>query len=290
MRRTLFIFAALLLCNYAFAQQGEIIYTDFEPDISVDYIDYFDPPYDPDINLDFDQDGNNDFKIYADYEWWGHWVSAILHSLSSQWSFRLPCYIFDPIEYLPINGDTIREGDTIASIEDCWYTNYRFFYNPAGLPNEQSVWIGSPYDHYFISTRNLTDDGYCYGWMDVNMRVLAGPYGAYHLYVTVFRMAYCTIPNYPLCVGQTDFTWDLQENMTTVQATVYPNPTTGLVTITGQDLKQAEVFNTLGQCVATAKGEGEQMTMDISALPASIYFVNVTDKDGRKSVKKVVKE
>ena len=103
-------------------------------------------------------------------------------------------------------------------------------------------------------------------------------------------MAYCTIPNYPLCVGQTDFTWDLQENMTTVQATVYPNPTTGLVTITGQDLKQAEVFNTLGQRVATAKGEGERMTVDISALPAGVYMVNITDKDGRKCVKKVVKE
>ena len=104
-------------------------------------------------------------------------------------------------------------------------------------------------------------------------------------------MAYCTIPNYPLCVGQTDFTaWDVEENESTSFATLYPNPTTGHVTINGKDLKQAEVLNTLGQRVATAQGEGEQMTVDISALPTGVYFVNITDKDGRKCVRKVVKE
>ena len=71
---------------------------------------------------------------------------------------------------------------------------------------------------------------------------------------------------------------------------LYPNPTTGQVTITGKDLKTAEVFNSLGQCVATVKGEGEHLTVDISNLPAGVYFVNITDSEGRKCVKKVVKE
>ena len=88
------------------------------------------------------------------------------------------------------------------------------------------------------------------------------------------------MPNYT--VGEQSATQDF--------CILHPNPTTGKVTITGKDLKQAEVFNTLGQHVATAKGEGERMTVDISALPAGVYFVNVTDKDGRKCVRKVVKE
>ena len=71
---------------------------------------------------------------------------------------------------------------------------------------------------------------------------------------------------------------------------LFPNPTNVQVTITGKDLKTAEVFNTFGQHVATAQGEGEQMTVDISNLPAGVYFVNITDKDGRKCVRKVVKE
>lgn len=73
-------------------------------------------------------------------------------------------------------------------------------------------------------------------------------------------------------------------------ATLHPNPTNGLVTITGNDLKQAELINTLGQCVASVKGEGGQLTVDISGLPAGVYFVNITDGEGRKCVKKVVKE
>jgi hypothetical protein len=58
----------------------------------------------------------------------------------------------------------------------------------------------------------------------------------------------------------------------------------------GQDLKTVEVFNTLGQQVSASGGKGERITLDISKLPAGIYFVNITDGEGRKCVKKVVKE
>ena len=73
-------------------------------------------------------------------------------------------------------------------------------------------------------------------------------------------------------------------------ATLHPNPTNGQVTILGTNLKQAQIINALGQCVATVKGEGEQFTLDISNLPAGVYFVNITDGEGRKCVRKVVKE
>ena len=82
---------------------------------------------------------------------------------------------------------------------------------------------------------------------------------------------------------------DLEEKENLV-CDLYPNPTNAQVTITGKDIKQAEVFNTFGQRVATAQGGDERITVDISALPAGVYFVNVTDKDGRKCVRKVVKE
>ncbi|MBR5082589.1 MAG: T9SS type A sorting domain-containing protein [Bacteroidales bacterium] len=38
------------------------------------------------------------------------------------------------------------------------------------------------------------------------------------------------------------------------------------------------------------KSEGNKLNIDIAVLPAGIYFVSVTDKEGRKSVQKVVKE
>lgn len=85
--------------------------------------------------------------------------------------------------------------------------------------------------------------------------------------------------------------YDVEEYATEQSfATIHPNPTTGQVTIMGQDLKAAVVFNTLGQQVATASGEGETLHIDIANLPAGVYFVNITDGEGRNCVKKVVKE
>lgn len=72
--------------------------------------------------------------------------------------------------------------------------------------------------------------------------------------------------------------------------TIHPNPTNGMVTVAGTNLHQAVVVNSHGQRVATAQGGGEQLTVDISGLPAGIYFVNITDNEGRKCVRKVVKE
>ena len=135
--------------------------------------------------------------------------------------------------------------------------------------------------------RNGIEGEYFYGWMEA-YAVVTYNYDSVWFYLA--RTAYCTIPNYPLRWGQTSLTDDIVENEATVFATLHPNPTTGQVTIMGNDLKQAEVFNALGQRVATINGEGGQLTMDISKLPAGVYFVNVTDAEGRKCVKKVVKE
>ena len=71
---------------------------------------------------------------------------------------------------------------------------------------------------------------------------------------------------------------------------IYPNPTNGLATVTGKNLKSAEVFNILGQRVAKVQGQGETMQIDIAKLPAGVYFVNIMDEEGRKCVRKVVKE
>lgn len=132
----------------------------------------------------------------------------------------------------------------------------------------------------------LGDDRY-YGWW--NGTVVWGQNG--NPILTLRESCYCTIPNYPLHWGQTSFDWvDIEENESTACANVYPNPTTGNVTVTGKDLKQAEVLNTLGQRVATAVGEGETLQVDLSGLPAGVYFVNVTDSEGRKCTRKVVKE
>ena len=56
------------------------------------------------------------------------------------------------------------------------------------------------------------------------------------------------------------------------------------------NLSQAQVINMLGQQVISMQGKGDEIQINMAALPAGIYFVNVTDEDGRKCVRKVVKE
>ena len=85
--------------------------------------------------------------------------------------------------------------------------------------------------------------------------------------------------------------YDVEEHPTEQAfVTIYPNPASSTFTITGKNLKSAEVLNALGQRVATAKGKGETLQIDIANLPAGIYFVNITDEEGHKCVRKVVKE
>ena len=83
--------------------------------------------------------------------------------------------------------------------------------------------------------------------------------------------------------------YGLDENDTEI-FNIVPNPTKGLVTVTGVNLRQAEVFNMLGQQVYSAHGKGNEFHIDMTILPAGIYFVTVTDEKGRKCVRKVVKE
>ena len=136
-----------------------------------------------------------------------------------------------------------------------------------------------------ICLRRKVGDDHYYAWVKTD-----GGWNHRSVYACVEEFAYCTIPNYPLRWGQTSLNTGIDESESTDFATIHPNPTTGLVTITGQDLKTAEVFNTLGQQMATATGKGETMQIDLSKLPAGVYFVRITDEEGRKCIRKVVKE
>ena len=74
------------------------------------------------------------------------------------------------------------------------------------------------------------------------------------------------------------------------RVTVHPNPTSGYVSVKGESLRLAEVVNMLGQKVINVQGEDNELRIDMTTLPAGIYFVTITDEAGRKCVRKVVKE
>ena len=275
MKHTKLILALLALLPFtrAFAQEGEIIYTEYNPDWCLESIQY--APADT-IKLDFDGDGVWDFAIRMFYQ---RYID-ITFIPANGWEYR--ARITDDTTLPPAFQDLGIAGmDTIVS-----YTP------PYGWLNRPTL-MGAT---FMCGVRKVVDDStFYYGWFDqiwINASIPGNQNGGTPYikeYQCVHDMAFCTVPNYPLHWGQTSMT-GVDENEYAAFATLHPNPTTGLVTITGENLRQAEVHNTLGQRVACTTGKSEHITIDISNLPAGVYFVKITDEEGRKCVRKVVKE
>ena len=69
---------------------------------------------------------------------------------------------------------------------------------------------------------------------------------------------------------------------------IWPNPTTGILHIEADFLiHKVEVSNILGQVVLTAENTE---TIDIKHLDNGVYFLTISELNGRKSVTKVIKE
>jgi len=85
---------------------------------------------------------------------------------------------------------------------------------------------------------------------------------------------------------------DIDENKTTSNVTIYPNPTTGELNImmsdTQYEMSDLMICDILGKIQKIEKQKTEN-TIDISHLSAGIYFVKISTKAG-EIVRKIVKE
>ncbi len=67
---------------------------------------------------------------------------------------------------------------------------------------------------------------------------------------------------------------------------IYPNPTTGVVTVEGDNIDYVAVYNSVGQLVKVVKTQDN--VVDMSAYENGVYFFNVVDNAGQNSVQRVV--
>ena len=246
MKKKVLFFAlmALLLFTRAFAQTGEIIYRDFDPD-SVLHV----GGHPTVLSIDFDNEAPPDIII--------------------QWIFISPSFTvemdgrdqFVKIMYAEV-------GDTISNITEwTWGTAY-------------------PHLHDNWAIRIEKDGEYYYGWFRTYVDYVPGVKNDF----CFDKTAFCTIPDYPLVWGQTELYDDVSESGTLDFARVLPNPNNGIFTVTGENLQQVDVFDALGQRITSLTANSDQTTIDLSGHPAGVYLINVTDKEGKLCVKKVVKQ
>ena len=63
-------------------------------------------------------------------------------------------------------------------------------------------------------------------------------------------------------------------------ASVYPNPTTGLFIIEGQDITEVEVYNAQGQLIRTQMISGDRTEIDLSNAANGLYLVRIMSGAG----------
>ena len=67
---------------------------------------------------------------------------------------------------------------------------------------------------------------------------------------------------------------------------IYPNPTTAMVTVDGENINYVAVYNTVGQLIKVVKTQNN--VVDMSAYENGVYFFNIVDNAGQSSVQRVV--
>jgi len=98
-------------------------------------------------------------------------------------------------------------------------------------------------------------------------------------------------------LGLTDLSeWEIVSPLSVIERekgslTVYPNPTTGELRITSDELRieNVEVFDIYGRKLIEQKAEGrKQKALDISELQPGVYFIKI-QTDNEITTKKIVK-
>ena len=70
---------------------------------------------------------------------------------------------------------------------------------------------------------------------------------------------------------------------------LYPNPTSGIITITAINLKQVNIFNSLGQTLGRINTECDQAEIDLSPYGKGVFMLMIQAENGL-TVRKVIVE
>ena len=212
-------FMALLSFSEVFAQQGEIIYRDFDPDSILIYWHKLGPVW-----IDLDADGEaDDIKM----QMWIHGSICAPELVTADSKIKI-C--------------TIEENNTDIILSEVEEENWKTFVSWSGPNGCDAI----RYKYYGFRIQH--EDSYYYGWFETYSSNVSKKYG-------FDRTAFCTIPDYPLRWGQTDMV-GIGENENH-HAKLHPNPTTGLVHIEDVECAEVQVYNALGQQLKTVQNTNE---------------------------------
>ena len=260
MKNIAFLFLLLYTSICVNAQKGSIIYTDFEPDTC---------------------------RFLQNYKYW-----CIDINYDGVWDLEF--YGFIQMHVIFPHTKMLNGGELCLPKPDTYLNSDTLYWK------SEDSWHGGMFEDRY-GFRFNRDGDYYYGWMSV--RCDHDPYSApcnqqesldskkvlgRNIYVD--KMAFCTIPNYPLRWGQTALDESVEEN-TYMPVAIYPNPTDGVLNISfseNTECQSVEVYAVDGSLLKSQISNLE--TVDVSKLNAGIYILKVNMADGREFTERIVKE
>ncbi len=89
-------------------------------------------------------------------------------------------------------------------------------------------------------------------------------------------------------------TVEIQINRKEESIQLYPNPTSGIVNISGtENIVSWEVYNSVGATYNKSNSSAKQsetFSVNLSDYPSGLYFIRITLKNGEQLIKKIIKE
>ena len=85
------------------------------------------------------------------------------------------------------------------------------------------------------------------------------------------------------------YPWNMDESPSLNEPLVYPNPAESQLNIEESNAELVEFFDNTGKKLFSSKVEG-RFTLDTSQYPPGVYMIRVTNKEGKTSMKKVIKK
>jgi hypothetical protein len=255
--KTIIFFVLVLVNIVAFAQtENQIIYRDFEPDTcaTTPYYPIVLPAETKDtILIDINEDSIDDLMIYfAGAQ--PHMQAPYIRCLGQN-------------TYMCIASDDTLNNDSLN-----WYYGGSPFFPTNG-------------NNYGF--RQFDGQNYYYGWFSI--------YYSYYktdLYFCIDKMAFCTIPNYPLLWGQTEIENSVPktESDGAMLYLNYRNGDSKLDISSECEILAVEITASNGQQVKKQSvTRANQTEIDVSNLPAGVYVVKATLIDKRVVCAKFVK-
>lgn len=246
--------------------QGQIVYTDIDPDVSLNNDQY---------PIDFDGDGTTDITIFHQ--------GVILDDITVNFAFFDGEVIGSIVDTYYVYGDVLLFGDPIGPGNPNWQTNSQYYgYLGAvvtyyGYQSESGPWLG---ETGYLGVRFTGQDGQArYAWVHLSMPEDASV-------VTLLGYAYESAPNTAISAGNIGNVSLAPVAKAIHGMNVFPNPVSDMarieVSVEVSGSYELKLYDALGRTVmerrvALAAG-AQQLDLDMQGMAVGSYVLELRNE------------